>query len=381
MSCINLVNNTTENNITLSSDRVSIEANVKTRIIANTKVNLEVSAARGPAGLDGLDGQDGADGQDGLDGTSYAANNGIAIISDVIQLGSDSLSDDKGSALTHDTYIHLNGFSEIFKGSLFGNDSILEIGSDVGMTFNRTSAETGTPSTYMMKYKALTDSHYFNICQSSTNGGAGVYNNTFIMGWNLSPGGGVEEAGKSGIGFSFEDNYEPILGSKMSELHTLFIDENGTQHRLESYTIRKNNPSLWEKYNLLGKLYIKSPLTGNTWLSYQNGNALSKIVFSDPAGVNTKGTELINDSDQNLFTIKAEGLAVGITEIWRNQLQVTDFGQVTFPQIAMIRYNNLVIFRFRDYLPVYETNAAAISGGLSWHTVYTNSAGDLKIVI
>lgn len=378
MSCINLVNNTTENNITLSSDRVSIEANVKTRITSNTKVNLEVSPARGPAGQDG---SDGLDGQDGLDGTSYAANNGIAIISDVIQLGSDSLSDDKGSELTHDTYIHLNGFSEIFKGSLFGNDSILEIGSDGVLTFDRTSAETGTPTTYMMKYKALTDSHYFNFCQSSTDGGAGVYNNVFIMGWNLTPGGGAEEAGKSGIGFSFEDNYEPILGSKLAEIHTFFIDENGTQNRLESYTIIKDNPSLWEKYNTLGKLYIKDPMTNNTWLSYQGGGAVSKIVMTDSAYVNTKGTELINDSDQNLFTIKAEGLAVGITEIWRNQLQVTDFGQVTFPQIAMIRYNNLVIFRFRDYLPVYETNAAAISGGLSWHTVYTNSAGDLKVVI
>jgi hypothetical protein len=45
MSCINLVNNTTENNITLVSDRINIKA--------NTKVNLEVSCARGPAGLNG----------------------------------------------------------------------------------------------------------------------------------------------------------------------------------------------------------------------------------------------------------------------------------------------------------------------------------------
>lgn len=53
MSCINLVNNTTENNITLVSDRINITANVNTRITTNTKVNLEVSCARGPAGLNG----------------------------------------------------------------------------------------------------------------------------------------------------------------------------------------------------------------------------------------------------------------------------------------------------------------------------------------
>ena len=45
MRCIKLVNTTTENNITLVSDRINITA--------NTKVNLEVSCARGPAGLNG----------------------------------------------------------------------------------------------------------------------------------------------------------------------------------------------------------------------------------------------------------------------------------------------------------------------------------------
>ena len=45
MSTINLVNNTTENNITLSTNRVNIEA--------TTKTNITVSAARGPAGKNG----------------------------------------------------------------------------------------------------------------------------------------------------------------------------------------------------------------------------------------------------------------------------------------------------------------------------------------
>lgn len=379
MSTINLVNNTTANNITLSSDRVSIEANVKTRITSNTKVNLEVSPARGPAGLDGQDGLDGLDGQDGLDGTSYAANNGIAIISDVIQLGSDSLSDDKGSELTHDTYIHLNGFSEIFKGSLFGNDSILEIGPDGGMTFDRTSAETGTPTTYMMKYKALTDSHYFNICQSSTDGGAGVYNNVFIMGWNLNPGGGVEEPGKSGIGFSFEDNYEPAVGFQMSEFHTLFVDKTGNQHRLESYTINKNNPGGWEKYSQLSKYYIKSPYTSNPWVAFYGGGTVSSMIMSDPANVETKGIQILCDPSQNLLSISAQGLEP--TNTWLNQFYLGGFGNVNFSQFSTIKYPGIVVFTFASKLQTFNDNASAITGGMSVNSVYQTSAGDLKIVI
>lgn len=53
MSCINLVNNTTENNITLSSDRVNVEATTKTNIETNVKTRVTVSAARGPSGTNG----------------------------------------------------------------------------------------------------------------------------------------------------------------------------------------------------------------------------------------------------------------------------------------------------------------------------------------
>lgn len=368
MSTINLVNNTTENNITLSRDRVSIEANVKTRITANTKVNLEVSQARGPAG------------QDGADGTSYTANNGIAIISDVIQLGSDSLSDDKGSELTHDTYIHLNGFSQVFKGSLFGNDSILEIGPDGGMTFDRTSAETGTPTTYMMKYKALTDSHYFNICQSSTNGGAGVYNNVFIMGWNLTPGGGAEDNTKTGIGFSFEDNYEPELGFQMAEFHTFFVDYNGTQNRLESTTIIKNDPTRWDKYYTLANMYCKSPSTQYDWLNFQNSGSISKMVLSEPT-ITGGGVQLAVDKSQNYFKIQAEGMYAGIDNISGNIFEIIDFGSFKSPIFDAVRYNGDLVWIFKDRLLTYSDNATAKAAGWGNGTLYKTATGDLKVVI
>lgn len=75
-------------------------------------------------------------------------------------------------------------------------------------------------------------------------------NYPYMRGWNLAAGGGAMVSGRPAIGESWEPHYLPDPGSPtlwLQEYHKFYIQPNGTQRRLESWTIntRDNN---WNVY-------------------------------------------------------------------------------------------------------------------------------------
>lgn len=301
------------------------------------------------------------------------------LASGTIERGSDSATDAKGAQFLHNSYSHLNGFSDNWVGTAFGNLSSFRIGEDNTLYTNSTSPNGILDSRYNWKIKALTDDVNFNFSQSTT-----PYisdNNVFMMGWNLSPGGGSETVGKSALGLSFENNYEPIAGTDIAEYHTFFVTKAGVQKRLESYTINKDLPETWERFNTLAQDYHRHPVTDHVYSRLAANNTSGDIIltYTDPRTATPTGVQHTVSPSQYLYSITPINFFTAANAIWQNQIDFTIFGQFNTAAFNLIKYNSVVVFNFKSPLQTYANDAAAAIGGVAQHGLYATPTGEVRI--
>ena len=313
-----------------------------------------------------------------LVGGGLRNNNGLRSDGSFTQLGSDSISDAKGSELLQDTFVHLDGNNLTFVG---GSNFTFSIDSTTALNHVSPDFDGEDESKYLWKVQALADKTIsFNFSTSTTNIPAtNINNDVFMMGWNLAGGGGSEVLGKTAIGLSFENNYEPSAGDDLAEHHTFFIDKTGTQHRLQSYTIDKDNPANWNVYQTLRKSSLVDPVNGNQYFINETDGVSTAFKFLNPSSVSQTGAEIYSDPSQKYLKIAPVNYATG-SDIWQNTIDLRGWGILNTSQFEAIKYSSLVQFTFKSDLPVYADNAAAILGGLPVRTIYRTSTGDLKIV-
>lgn len=119
----------------------------------------------------------------------------------------------------------------------------------------------------------------FTFTQAVTKYGAWQGDEVFMMGWNLSPGGGLRIQGEPAVGISMEQHYKPTHGGLgLTEFHDFWIKPNGEQVRLKSYTMF-NETGQVDFYHSVAPFYLRSP---------QNPGNVYFRVSSDPAGSATE---------------------------------------------------------------------------------------------
>jgi hypothetical protein len=307
-----------------------------------------------------------------LEVLSTSASNGLRSDSGNNVLGSDDDTDPKGSELTSDTYIHLDGNDFSFVGS---SGYVLTVDSANTLNLTTPDLDGTTTQKYLWKYQALADKDVsFNFITSTTNVGSGVNNDVFMMGWNLHGGGGNETTGKSAIGLSFENNYEPSVGFDIAEKHLFFIDKAGTQHRLESYTINKDDPDTWEKYNTLNKSYLKKP-NSYTWhqlVQNPGGDVIEDFASAD------KTLRFLVQPSQNRFNITPIGFDA---TLHANTIDFSGFGIIKNSAYEIIVYPSELIIKLSKHLNVHADNAAALAGGRQVRELYRDNNGFIKVVV
>lgn len=236
---------------------------------------------------------------------------------------------------------------------------------------------------YLWKIQALADKTVsFNFGTSTTNiAETNINNDVFMFGWNLAPGGSAETSGKSAIGLSFENSYEPIVGTDIAEYHTFFVTKAGVQKRLESYTINKDLPDTWERFNTLALDYHKHPSSENVYctLAANNSNGVVKHTYTDPRLSTQKGVEHYMDPNQFLYSITPLNFKTLASEIWQNQIVFDNFGQFITAGFSSIKYNSVVVFNFRAPLQTFANDAAAGVGGVAQHGLYRTATGEVRI--
>jgi hypothetical protein len=306
-------------------------------------------------------------------------NNGLRITGGNVVLGSDDEIDPKDSELTADSFIHLDGNDLNFVGGGY------RFGIDNTTTLSHTTPNLDgtTDLKYLWKVQALADKTVsFNFSTSTTNiVDTDINNDVFMIGWNLAPGGSAETIGKSAIGLSFENNYEPIAGTDLAEYHTFFITKAGVQKRLESYTINKDTPSLWERYNTVALDYYKHPVTDFTFFRLNsNGTSgdVNALYLDSRTGVQT-GVEHFISPSQKLYYIRPVNFATGAGNIWQNTIEFTNFGNFKTAPFESIKYSSVVVFNFKSALQTYANDAAAAIGGVSQHGLYATPTGEVRI--
>jgi len=363
--------------------KVVINTEPKKVSIKDVPINATFKGARGKQGVQGIQGIQGVQGPQGNTGSTGASAYALAVANGFEGTESEWLLSLKGEDAEDNgkPWVKASDANAI----PLVTDEILHSGNAILNGTLKSEIDlpaTGTPSRYNWKIKALTDTHYFNFSQASTDGGAGIYNNTFSFGWNLDLGGSTEEEGKSGIGLSFEDNYEPVVGTDIAEYHTFFITKAGVQHRLESYTINKDNPALWERFHTLALDYYKNPNNGYIWSRMSSNLANGEIThrYLSCLTETETGVEHFVVPNQFLYYIRPINFQTSANLIWQNTLDFGNFGRINTAAFTAIKYNGTVVFTFMDNLPVFADNAAAISGGATTRTVYRTSTGELRIV-
>lgn len=297
-----------------------------------------------------------------------------------VERGSDSAIDPKGAQFLHDSYSHLNGFSDNWVGL---NGFRFNINNE-SLFSHYTPDLTGfTDNRYLWKIQALSDKNVnFNFSTSTTHiPTTNTNNDVFMLGWNLSPGGGAEVIGKTGIGLSFENHYEPTVGDDAAEHHTFFIDKSGSQRRLSSFTINKDVPLDWNYYKTVALDYLKNPINDVTYSRTQvapSGDVY--FLLTDGLVDNLKGLETYVSPSQNLVYFRPKNMQSAANSIWQNGLDFGDFGNINTSAFNVIKYQNLVTFMFKSPLPVHADNASALTAGRQVGELYRTSDGTVKIV-
>jgi hypothetical protein len=235
-------------------------------------------------------------------------------------------------------------------------------GSDPMWVWNDDLPGTGTATRTWLKINGLRKNGYtknWYMNQSSQRSGAGtIYNEVMTMGWNLSAGGGLADAGVGeAIGLSFESNYDPDGddSNPWVEYHTFYVTSTGTQVRLDSFTINPDVEDI-DYYMSVDRFYLK------------NGNRMINGLSSDDyfAVAHQAGGDC---------RIYMRGVSYGV---------YFDFDGL----ITQVRKSDVVansIFKLSDFArlritaPTYADEAAASAASLVTGDIYKTSGGELRI--
>lgn len=160
------------------------------------------------------------------------------------------------------------------------------------MTFDETKPATvGNPSTRVWAaYQPLekgTGNAPFYINQSVTKyPGITMGDEVFMLGWNLSPGGGAVIPGQPGVGLSFEQQYKPNHnGLGLTEHHGFWINpKDGKQIRIFSYTINNETADI-DLYQTANRIYQKS-VDGSVWHGLNRGTQNEIVEYYAGPGYN-----------------------------------------------------------------------------------------------
>lgn len=148
-------------------------------------------------------------------------------------------------------------------------------------------------------------------------------NYPYMMGWNLAPGGSAVVSGLPAIGMSFEPHYLPDGTSPtlwLQEMHRFYIQPDGTQRRLESWTIntRDNN---WNYYMTTPAFEIRDTF-GIAHVSASTASSTDRTsVFQLKSGNERTNTQFVSNGTEKLLTIHSVDTA---------QLQFTDWDNIDF---------------------------------------------------
>lgn len=151
----------------------------------------------------------------------------------------------------------------------------------------------------------------------------GRANYPFMMGWNLDPGGGAKVAGLPAIGLSFEPHYLPDGTSPtlwLQEMHKYYIQPNGTQRRLESWTIntRDNN---WNVYYTTPTWSLRDTFASD-YVYVTTASATDRTsILQLKAGNDVTNAQIIANGTEDDLTIHS---------VSSGQLHFTDFTNIDF---------------------------------------------------
>lgn len=186
--------------------------------------------------------------------------------------------------ITVDRYIRGGDNTIFFEGNKT-NNGVANVGFND--TLDAVSGEASKTKTWLlfeplMKGQGSTP---FYFTQSVTKYGTNRGNEVFNWGWNLSPGGGRVETtgGKTAIGYSIESHYDPTdANNPLIESHEFYIDSNGNQKRLKSYTITRNTGDI-DFFQTVSRLYLKKPDDGVVYANTSFSGSESVFELTGPS--------------------------------------------------------------------------------------------------
>ncbi len=110
----------------------------------------------------------------------------------------------------------------------------------------------------------------FNFLSYSSTNDDNTFNEILNLGYNAGGGGTRASAKDTALYYSTEGNYH-VSGGEYAEAHLFYIDKSGSQHRLRTWTINKNNSNDWTKFETG---------SGFTWRDSQNDSNFFNIAPS-----------------------------------------------------------------------------------------------------
>lgn len=106
--------------------------------------------------------------------------------------------------------------------------------------------------------------------------GVDSLNHIFNMGFGFNAGGGALQTGRTGIGYSLESHYEPVVGTSYAEMHEWFINRAGAQIRFKSTTIDKATDNITTDYRT-STINFKN-VAGTNWMAFQENSVVGNLT-------------------------------------------------------------------------------------------------------
>jgi hypothetical protein len=132
-------------------------------------------------------------------------------------------------------------------------------------------------------------------------------NDTYSIGWNLAVGGVNEVAGETALGFSFENHYATTAGNQYHEMHLMFIDATGSQHRPITYFMHKNNRNLWTGADMVQAFEFRSPYNDSPYFRFYTDS--STVTYMRIMGYESGvGAAMYVDTTNKIFGLTNHGM-------------------------------------------------------------------------
>lgn len=148
-------------------------------------------------------------------------------------------------------------------------------------------------------------------------------NYPYMQGFNLTPGGGAFVAGLPALGRSIEPHYLTDPGSPtlwLMEWHDMYVEPNGTQRRLMSYTINTRDSS-WNMYRVMPSWALRST-NGTDYLFATTANRTDHTsILTLKAGNGATEAQFIANGTEDMLTINSSSAG---------QFQFSNFTQLDF---------------------------------------------------